>query len=316
MATEAFFRWLRSGGGTEEWYNQLHRSQRQRLEQQFSEGVSATQALEPFDLPSSGVSDIFQAPLEGDPGPREEERQPEDIFAAPLPEGPAKERLRERQQRAREERMTGEERDEEEQGTTGEGGITQDSVAGGAEDLANDPGFLDFTPLPFMPDSDRLARAKANAVGQEVLGRRVRSDEMPQVIEAHRQAERRFYNSRNKEARLEHARKIASQGLGDVQIGEALQKLGEAAQNQEITLPEWQQGVNEVLSLAGEITSAQEMAEDGGFTPFTEEDFELAMKDAVGQVAPMEEFGAQLRESADAFIQSIRGRVSPQQFGP
>lgn len=189
------------------------------------------------------------------------------------------------------------------------GGFDPNAFGLGAEGMIADPAFFEFVPLVFMPVTDELASATLNALAREVIGRRLRDDERARALQAFRRAEKQFYEARNREARALHARKEILEQSQTFPGGEEIP----LSPIDPLALAPGEQ-LSAVGPTSAQIEEARRRVRAG--TDFTNEDLELALRDAIATESPVEEFGVDLREGFEGFMAAIRGRVSAGAFAP
>lgn len=200
---------------------------------------------------------------------------------------------------------------------------TAEQVARGAQGALEGVEFFDYQPMPFLPYSDELMRAILNDGAQGLLGRSLRSEELEEVLQLAREAEVRFWHSRQRVAEAEAATGFVSDAptneaavidsvatqilMQDPDLGSL--DASELQERAEIARAEARKKFEE------DFAEAERMATES-FTPFREKDFQLAMQDAVSQAAPMEELGVDLRGAMEGLMGAIAGRVNQQGFVP
>lgn len=161
--------------------------------------------------------------------------------------------------------------------------------------------FDDFVPDIFAPESTDIMDEKIHAIAKQILGRRLRPDELANAQARYREAERKRFQSGSALGRRQH--EIARfQAIAEQLLAAATARL--ATEH-----PEW--APEQLYAEAQKDSSYQAMirkAKQKTTNPYTEYGDEEAAFDvasAVGSASPLEELGVQVRSAAEGLVKAI-----------
>lgn len=207
----------------------------------------------------------------------------------------------------------------------------------GYEDISDrykDEDLFGYTGLTWSPNPTDVVEAMVNAVGQEILGRNLTSEEFQRVLGVYRGKEAQLNQAKIQQGKLEQASEwLGSAEFKQMREGVAFEIMGQIMDpaTGQVKDPKYQ-GMSDVeiqtaaYDEADRILAqnpdyktaldAQKMMQAEGQvpSPYTEEQFQLDVQAEVGEQSPTEEFGVDLRGAMDGFVKAIQSSVTSQEF--
>lgn len=161
--------------------------------------------------------------------------------------------------------------------------------------------FDDFVPDIFAPESTEIMDEKIHAVARQLLGRRLRPDELANAQAKYRQAERGRYTSTSKLGRRQH--QIAKlEQIADQLLQAAVARLH--AENLDWTADQVLHEAEGDPAYRKAIQAAQDEAA-ASFTEYGEEEAQFDVASAVSSISPLEQAGVQVRSAAESLVKAI-----------